>query len=274
MKKILATALIATAALYAGGAADLVGKKSNAKGYTYSLSTRFDFLQDCSKNANQEVCSCVLDKLQLQYSEKDYLKLDADLRKNVDRPEFVAYISKAASDCDAETNSTAAENNEVPAAPTAPAIAITEEDAKAFVKSMLKNRPKKDFVPACAAEAKTFYGDKLAKKVCGCAYDHMAADLPRFTKMVMEEGYPDETLAWGLEYMVECSPDKFTPEMEKSLLEFMNQQGLPKSFGKCLIGILKKEYSVKAFLTAAVQNNEALGAIFASMATRCLLENQ
>lgn len=270
LKTIAFSLLIASAAAYAGGAASLVGKKSSAKGFTYSLNTQFEFVQDCSKNANQEVCNCVLDKLQQQYSESEYLKLDADLRKNISHDDFVAFISTAATDCDAELSKTAAR----PAGSIPEAVGISEEDAKNFVKNMLKNRPKKDFVPACAAEAKTFYGEKLATKVCGCAYDHMAADLPRFTKMVMEEGYPDETLAWGIEYMIECSPEKFTPEMEKSLLDFMNQQGLPKSFGKCIMNILKKEYSVKAFLLAALNNNEALATMFAGMATQCLIDIQ
>lgn len=32
----------------------------------------------------------------------------------------------------------------------------------------------------------------------------------------MEEGYPDDKEKWGLDYLVECVPDKFTPEMEKN----------------------------------------------------------
>lgn len=93
---------ITSITIYAGGTASLVAKKSNTKGYSYSRSTRSAFIQECSESANQDICYCVLDKIQQQYSEKQYLKLDADLRKNINHPDFIAFISEAAEMCDAE----------------------------------------------------------------------------------------------------------------------------------------------------------------------------
>ncbi|WP_405324147.1 TonB family protein [Fibrobacter sp.] len=94
--------LITSITIYAGGTASLVAKKSNTKGFSYSISTRLTFIQECSENANQDICYCVLNKIQQQYSEKQYLKLDADLRKKIDHPDFVTFISKAANTCDEE----------------------------------------------------------------------------------------------------------------------------------------------------------------------------
>ena len=92
LKSIFILLFITSITIYAGGTASLVAKKSNTKGYSYSRSTRVAFIRECSENANQDICYCVLDKIQQQYSEKQYLKLDADLRKNINRPDFVAFI--------------------------------------------------------------------------------------------------------------------------------------------------------------------------------------
>lgn len=102
IKNIFIFLFIACNTIYATSTASLVAKKSNTKGYSYSKSTRLAFIRECSENANQNICYCVLDKIQQQYSEKQYLKLDADLRKNIDHPAFIAFISDAANTCDEE----------------------------------------------------------------------------------------------------------------------------------------------------------------------------
>lgn len=89
LKSIFTLLCITSITIYAGGTASLVAKKSSTKGYTYSKSTRLAFIQECSENANQDVCYCVLNKIQQQYSEKQYLKLDADLRKNIKHNDFI-----------------------------------------------------------------------------------------------------------------------------------------------------------------------------------------
>ena len=250
---------------FAGGAASFAAKKSNTKDFSYSYSTKQDFINDCSQNANEEVCSCVLNRLQHQYSEKKYLKLDTDLRNGKENPEFIEFISNAVNECDANYAELSNYNNE--------SFTLPEEAAKAFVVSMFEERPKNIFVPACASDAKKLYGEKMAKKVCGCAYNHMVSDTARFVQMVMNEGYPDESNpSWGAEYMIECAPDEFTPEMEKNLVNTLNQGGLPKSISQCFVKVLKKEYSVKAYLAASIKNNEETKAIMALLTSKCFAE--
>lgn len=252
---------------YAGGAASLVSQKSKTRDYSFSTKTRANFMQDCSQNANEQVCGCVLDKLQQQYSEKTYLKMDSDLRKNINHPEFDIFVSKAVDDCDAEY---VKNGEDAFSEGTKYDTMLSEEEAKKFVDNMLKERPKKVFVPDCASEAQKLYGEKMAKKVCGCAYDHMANDIPRFTRMVMESGYPEVSETWGYEYMVECAPDKFTPEIEKNLVNYLNENGLPKSISQCFVDVLKKEYSVKAYLLASIENKDDFSLIFRGLASKCV----
>lgn len=85
-----------------GGAASVVAEKSKTKNYTYSYKTKIRFVEDCSSGANERVCRCVIEKLEQEYSEETYWRLDADLRKNIEHPEFVAYISKSVDECDEE----------------------------------------------------------------------------------------------------------------------------------------------------------------------------
>ena len=239
-------------AAHAGGAASLVSQKSKALNKGFSSETQTNFMQDCSKNADEQICGCVFGKIQQRYDEKTFLKIDADLRKNKSHPDFDSFISVAVNECDAENSG------------------ISEEDATKFADSLFKVMPKKDFVLECSAAAKDFYGENMAKKVCGCAYDHAKADIPRFAQMVMESGYPGEDESWGSEYIIECAPEKFTPEMEKNIVDKLNQGGLPKSFGQCLVDALKKEYSVKAFISAATENKDAFKVMYAGLASRCL----
>ena len=254
---------------YAGGAASLVSQKSKTRDYSFSAKTRANFMQDCSQNANEQICGCVLDKLQQQYSEKTYLKIDSDLRKNINHPEFDIFASKAVDDCDAEY---VKNGEDFFSEETKYDIKVSEEDAKKFVDLMLKERPKKVFVPDCASEAQKLYGEKMAKKVCGCAYDHMANDIPRFTRMVMESGYPENSETWGYEYMVECAPDKFTPEIEKNLVNYLNENGLPKSISQCFVDVLKKEYSVKAYILASITNKDAVSLMLRGLTSKCVAD--
>ena len=254
LRSIFIFLFITSITIYAGGTASLVAKKSSTKGFSYSRSTRLAFIQECSENANQDICYCVLDKIQQQYSEKQYLKLDADLRKNINRPDFVAFISKAADTCDARYAENSANNNTQPTILSEnQSSKLTKEEAKEYAKVFFKEVSKNDFVKACSSESKDFYGEKTAFKVCDCAYNHMFSDIPRFTQMVMENGYPNDsnTNTWGKEYMIECAPEKFTPEMKKNLINLMNQKGVPQSVGTCFVKVIEKEYSVQAFITAA-----------------------
>lgn len=102
LRSIFIFLFITSITIYAGGTASLVAKKSNTKGYFYSRSTRLTFIRECIEEANQDICYCVLDKIQQQYSEKQYLKFDTDLRKNINHPDFITFISEAANACDEE----------------------------------------------------------------------------------------------------------------------------------------------------------------------------
>lgn len=102
LKIILLGMLVAVAFAQAGGAASVVAKKSKAKGFTYSFETRERFVDECIKGANQQVCYCVLGKIQQQYSEVDYWRLENDLRKNINHPDYIAYLTKSVEVCDEE----------------------------------------------------------------------------------------------------------------------------------------------------------------------------
>lgn len=56
--------------------------------------------------------------------------------------------------------------------------------AKAYVDNFLKTSPKDVFVPMCAEKGAEYVGAAQAKKTCGCAYDRLLDDIPRFTEMV------------------------------------------------------------------------------------------
>lgn len=251
---LLAFAVIA----YAGGAAAFVAKNSNTGEFPYSEATQQAFIKDCSENANEWVCGCVLAKLQGSYSEKEYLKLDVELQKGNEDYDFVSFLSKSVNECDEEYEIAASQ--------------ITEEDAKAYVDNWMKTVKRRDAVNNCPSKMKEFYGKKEAEKVCGCVYDRMAKDKNRFVRVIVEEGYPDDNDNWGLDYTIECIPDKFTPEMEKNLIKIMNQHGVPKSISQCILKSLKKEYSLKSFVASAKENMDLFTAIFTMLASKCLVE--
>ena len=241
---------------FADGAASLVGKSSRTKNYTYSPMLKHQFMNDWSENANREVCKCVLGKLQQRYSEETYQKLDADLRRGVEHPDFVKYISDASTECDAAMNP--AETGlpvESGFSQDSPAPAgISEAEATEFVNNFKKNFPKKNFVKECAENTNNFLGTISLQKTCGCAYDKMLSDKPRFTYMVMRQGYPGQDPSWGAEFKLDCLPEKFTPEMEKNVVNFFNEQGLPLSVAKCMVATLKKEYTLRSFLKAVLNS--------------------
>ena len=94
---LFVTAAIAQAA---GGAASLVAEKSTAKGFKYSWETKEQFVEDCSFGANEQVCWCVIEKLEHEYSEETYLKFDEDLKNHIEHPDFISFLSNAIKNCD------------------------------------------------------------------------------------------------------------------------------------------------------------------------------
>ena len=52
-----------------------------AQATDYSQATRSLFLKDCTREANEKECLCVLEQLQGKYSEKVYLAHNADMQE-------------------------------------------------------------------------------------------------------------------------------------------------------------------------------------------------
>lgn len=262
-----------SAFVFADGAASLVGKSSKVKNYTYSPILKFEFMNDCSENANRDVCECVLDKLQLRYSEETYQKLDSNLRRGMEHPDFVKYISDASTECDLAVKSPETEppaesdfSQDLPA----PAVGVSEAEATEFVNNFKKNFPKKNFVKECVETTSKFFGPAALQKSCGCAYDKMLSDKPRFIDMVMRQGYPGQNSSWGAEFKLDCLPEKFTPEIEKNMVNFLNEVGIPLSAAKCIIATTKKEYSLKSFAKAVFNSQESMAAMLMMGSLKCL----
>lgn len=86
----------------ASGAASVVAQKSKTKGFSYSYETETIFMNECRQGANYNVCRCVFSKIKQQYSETDYWRLENDLKKNVNHPEYISYLTKSVEQCDEE----------------------------------------------------------------------------------------------------------------------------------------------------------------------------
>ena len=263
MKKLaflLSVLLSAGSVFAAGGAASLVAKKSETRNFAYSEATRQNFIRDCSESASEQVCGCVLDKLQREYSEKEYLKLDASLQKGYDNASFVDFISSAVEVCDEEY------------ANSMPKVSL--EEANAYAERVLKDFPKKEYLSECSVGFKDFFGEKVANKVCTCTYDRVFGNKAALANVVMTKGYPDDNPHWARDYIVGCIPEKMTPEIEKNLIIYLNQSGLPKSTSKCIVDVIKKEYSLKAFVLATTRDSYGFTAFFTSIASKCLTESE
>lgn len=102
MKYSLMVLLTVAAYAQAGGAASVVAQKSKTKGFSYSYETETIFMNECKQGANQRVCRCVFSKIKQQYSETDYWRLENDLKRKVDHPEYISYLTKAVEQCDEE----------------------------------------------------------------------------------------------------------------------------------------------------------------------------
>ncbi len=258
VKLLLIGLLFAAAYAVAGGAASFVAKKSNTGEFAFSEATQQAFLKDCSENANEWVCGCVLARLQGSYSENEYLKLDAELRKGYQDYDFTSFLSNAVTACDEEYEAAASQ--------------ITEEEAKAYVDTLLKYLKKRNFLLECSPGYLDLYGSKGANKICGCIYDRMVKDKSRLVQVVLEDGYPEYNDDWGLSYCLECIPDNFTPEIERNFIKLMNQQGIPKSLSRCFLNTIKKEFSLRTFALAARNNKEKLTAMLTMVGAKCVLE--
>ena len=229
----------------------------------YSQPTRKAFMQDCTQGANEKECLCVLDKMQNQYSEKAYLNYYVGMRKGTGDADFISFMVSAATGCVLMSG----EGGELFSATSKE---LSDEEVKLLFNTIKQQMPKKEFVQDCAPEAKDVIGDKMAREVCGCAYDRMVADYDGFEKMVKEEGMPGTSDTWGVDFVIECVPENFTPEVEQNLIKYLNQQGIPLSTSQCLLDVLKKEYTLRAFIAASVKNSESFQLILMGLASKCM----
>lgn len=241
----------------AGGAADLVAKKSNSGGFTYSNTTQYRFLHDCSENANNQVCKCVLNKLQKKYSEKEYRKFDADLQKGIENKKFTSFISKAVTECDAIVDETGP--------------MVSEERAEAYVDSLLQLLSKKEYMADCIPRMKEVLGSN-AKKTCSCAFDQFVSHPSELVQEIMTNGFETDNVLWTADFVFDCMPQKMTPDIKNHFIEQMNLMGIPKSIAQCTIDAISKEYSFGTLLKIAIKEPDTINQIFKIMGTRCSLE--
>lgn len=229
----------------------------------YSLATRSSFLKDCTREASEKECLCVLDQLQGKYSEKVYLAHNADMQEGNGDMEFISFMMSAATGC-------VLASEDMGEALAEGSGELSDDDMKLLFSAIKKDLPKKDFVKGCAPEAKAVFGEKMANSVCGCAYDRVVGDFDRFAKMVKEEGAPGASNAWGADYIIECTPEGYSPDVEKNLLKLLNENGVPKSVGQCFLKTLEKEYTLRALVAASVKNSEAFQMIIMGLAMKCI----
>ena len=229
----------------------------------YSQATRSFFLKDCTREASEKECLCVLEQLQGKYSEKVYLAHNADMQEGNGNVEFVSFMMSAAMSCVMANEDVGDALDGVPGE-------LSDDDMKLLFSAIKKDLPKKDFVKGCAPEAKAVFGEKMANSVCGCAYDRVVGDFDRFAKMVKEEGAPGASNTWGADYIVECTPEGYSPDVEKNLLKLLNENGVPKSVGQCFLKTLEKEYTLRALVAASVKNSEAFQMIIMGLAMKCM----
>lgn len=229
----------------------------------YSQSTRKAFMQDCTQGANEKECLCVLDKMQNQYSEKVYLNYYAGMRKGTGDADFITFMVSAATGCVL----TSGDGGELF---NGASTELSDEEIKLLFNTIKQQMPKKDFVQGCAPEAKDVVGDRMAREVCGCAYDRMVADYDSFVKMVKEEGMPGASDTWGVDFVIDCVPENFTPDVEQNLIKYLNHEGIPLSTSQCLLNVLKKEYTLRAFMAASVKNSESFQMILMGLAAKCM----
>ena len=242
---------------------ELLALAAIAQAADYSEPTRKAFMQDCTREANEKECLCVLEQLQGKYSEKVYLAHNADMQEGNGDMEFISFMMSAATGC-------VLASEDVGDALAEGSGELSDDDMKLLFNAIKKELPKKDFVKGCAPEAKAIFGEKMANNVCSCAYDRVVGDFDRFAKMVKEEGTPGASNTWGADYIIECTPEGYSPDVEKNLLKLLNENGVPKSVGQCFLKTLEKEYPLRALVAASVKNSEAFQMIIMGLAMKCM----
>lgn len=276
--------LVPFTAFAASGAAAIVAQ---AAGKSYSEPTRNQFLKSCSEGVETPICECVLKKLESNYSEDKFKNLEKMLSVGVEDPDYVKFIVDATTTCGDVHDSGVAQAPAKSAQPAAPANtaakaaqpaaqdpAVTEMEMM-ILKAIVENKDfKKRFVDECVDESDDYLGKKQAKQSCSCSYDRITKDNNVITALlgsIDNGGKMADFEKWGYNVIAPCLPDKFTPEMEKALMdECKDEVKDGKKACKCVVNDIKKRYTVKTLLKAAFEDEKKLELEMMGVAAQCL----
>lgn len=277
-KKIaVVLSLVPFTAFAATGAAAIVAKTA---GKSYSEPTRSEFLKSCAEGVETPICECVLKKLESKYSEDQFKNNEQSLKSGVEDKAYVQFIVDATTTCgDAHD----AGETQVPAKSTQPAPpanasaqdpAVTEMEMM-ILQAIVGNKDfKKHFVDECVDESDDYLGKKQAKQSCSCSYDRITKDPNVMTALlgsIDNGGKMADFEKWGYDVIAPCLPDKFTPEMEKALMdECKDEVKDGKKACKCVVNDIKKRYTVKTLLKAAFEDEKKLELEMMGVAAQCL----
>ena len=241
--KWLFVLILVSVEVYADGIASLVATHSKTGNRDYSKEVQFSFLTDCSIHTDRNVCSCALDKIQNEYSEKQFLEIDQALKLGKKNSKFTVFLKKVVSQCDelAEVKKNATQ--------------MPREEAEKNADIFFQNLNKKSYVSGCVEDRKVSYGRTLAKQVCTCVYENLVSDTGRLIQTFMRDGKIDESENWGQDYLFECLPSEFEPDFEVAFVDSLNRLGAPKSVAECMVDRIKKENSFPAFIKASSDGN-------------------
>lgn len=267
--------LVPFTAFAASGAAAVVAQTA---GKSYSEPTRSEFLKSCSEGVEKPICECVLKKLEAKYSEDQFKNNEQSLKIGVEDKAYVQFIVDATTTCgtvhDAAAPQTAPAKSAQLAAQPAANAQMTEMEMM-ILKAVVENKEFKDrFVEECVDESDDYLGQKQAKQSCSCSYDRITKDknvIAALMGSVDKGGKMTDFEKWGYDVIAPCLPDKFTPEMEKALMnECKDEVKDGKKACKCVVKEIKSRYTVKSLLQAAFEDEKKLEMDMMGLAAQCM----
>ncbi|MCF0216294.1 MAG: hypothetical protein HUK21_07460 [Fibrobacteraceae bacterium] len=260
---------------------------------TFSATTENNFITSCSVGSDKALCSCVLNKLEQNYSEEDFKKWESKILKGEKASEYIDFLVKAKKDCEslslpagsasgaliasAGKNQTKAvpqptapakaetATAKVPSVSGAPSTAVqtpvfnlSPADMQ-LLKIVLSNKQfRKSFADECVDEAEDYLGKKDAKRSCDCAFNRLTSS-DSLVHLLMnafdDSGKADDFERWGFEIIAPCLPQNFTPEMEKAFMKECSEDASKKACS-CAYGEITRKYTVQGLIKEAFQNQK------------------
>lgn len=278
----LMSAALFMSSAFAGGAAAIVAQESRSKGYSYSIITRYSFLNECALKANESVCSCVLDHLQNNYSEEEFLQFEN--QEEID-PHFRQFIFLTTNECDSEFMSknpnylTARAREEGEFSESIEdnweKRLLTLGEIQNIIAMYYSEKSQKEFTRSCSENPlNKSFGVKEVKKICACSIDKIKENKEKLEEFLSEEEiwiekYDEKDSSFRISddihhfirenytniQPLECYPEKFSSGFKKYLIKQMNDFGVPLTTAKCITNFLEKEYTVQSYLEFASQPN-------------------